>query len=203
MVRRAVYWFLQRYNGELAIEPTVKRMQAGVTTLLASLPQVLGGPARKRFDAEVRQFENLGLPVAIARNIATLNVMTPALDIVELAENCKRPVETVARLYFELGRGLRLDWIREQIEALKVEGRWRATARASLRETLAQEQRALTANVLTRAGSDDPNETLVTWLNESKAQIARTHGALDEMRASGQLDFATLSVALKEIARLV
>jgi glutamate dehydrogenase len=129
--------------------------------------------------------------------------MTQALDIVEVAVDGKLEVETVARLYFELGRGLRLDWIRDQIELLEVEGRLRAMARATLRETLAQEQRSLVEKVLTRAGRSDPYDTLVEWLRETKAQITRTQRALDDMRASGQLDFATLSVALKEIGRLV
>ena len=203
MVRRAVYWFLQRTAGELAIEPTVKRMQSGVAKLLVALPKVLGGRAKKRFDAEVRQFEGLGLPLTIATKVAAFKVMTQMLDIVELAGARKLPVETVAKLYFDLGRGLRLDWIREQIEMLKVEGRWRATARASLRETLAQEQRALVETVLKGAGKRDSDDALATWLDESKAQISRTQRALDDMRTSGEIDFATLSVALKEIGRLV
>jgi glutamate dehydrogenase len=203
MVRRAVYWFLQRYPDGLEIEPTVKRLQPGVTRLLGALPQALSGRARKRFEADVRQFESLGLPAAIGQRIASLNVMTQALDIVELAVDRKLEVESVARLYFELGRGLKLDWIREQIELLKVDGRWRAMARATLRETLAQEQRALVEKVLVRAGRNDPNDTLVEWLRETKTQITRTQRALDDMRAAGQLDFATLSVALKEIGRLV
>lgn len=203
MVRRAVYWFLQRHPDGLEIEPTVKRLQPGVTRLLGTLPHVLTGRARKRFEADVRQFEGLGLPAAIGQRIAGLNVMTQALDIVELAVDRKLDVESVAKLYFELGRGLKLDWIREQIELLKVEGRWRAMARATLRETLAQEQRALVEKVLARAGRGDPNDTLVAWLKETKAQITRTQRALDDMRAAGQLDFATLSVALKEISRLV
>jgi glutamate dehydrogenase len=203
MVRRAVYWFLQRHPDGLEIEPTVKRLQPGVTRLLGALPDVLSGRSRSRFEADLRQFESLGLPAAVGRRIAGLNVMTQALDIVEVAVDGKLEVETVARLYFELGRGLRLDWIRDQIELLEVEGRWRAMARATLRETLAQEQRSLVEKVLTRAGRSDPYDTLVEWLRESKAQITRTQRALDDMRASGQLDFATLSVALKEIGRLV
>jgi glutamate dehydrogenase len=203
MVRRAVYWLLQRFPDQLDIETMIARLGPGVDRLAGVLPSVLGGSQRKRFEQDARQLEALGMPAAIARNIATLTLTTQMLDIVELAGTSGLPVERVAQLHFELGRGLRLDWLREQIEALRVAGRWRAMARATLRENLAQEQRALVQSMLLRAGRNDPAEALTAWMSESKTKIARVRRALDDMHATGQMDFATLSVALKEIGRLV
>ena len=202
MLRRAVYWFLRRHADQLAIEPTANGLKPGVTKLLGKLPDVLSGHARKRFEADAREIESLGLPSKLARTIAGCNFMTQVLDIVEIAQNEQQSISSTAGLYFELGRGLKLDWIRQHIESLEVEGRWRAIARATLRETLADEQRRLVQSVLRKSHEADAGAAFAAWLDGSKEQVAHALRALDDMRASGTPDFATLSVALKEISRL-
>ena len=109
----------------------------------------------------------------------------------------------VGRLYFSLAQDLRLDVVREQIEALKVDGRWRAMARATLRETLAQEQRSLLRSALSARGASVASDAALTgWLDKHRDEIARVRRGLDDMLMTGPLDFATLSVALKEVGRL-
>jgi NAD-specific glutamate dehydrogenase len=76
-------------------------------------------------------------------------------------------------------------------------------ARATLRETLAQQQRALLRSVLRNRAAGDPSETLATWIVRSRVKIERAQRALDEMQMTDQTDFATLSVALNEVGRLV
>jgi glutamate dehydrogenase len=202
MVRRAVYWLLQNYAEELDIEPMVARFQPGVRAALHELPVFACGRAGQRLEANRRVFESAGLPTAVAKRIAALALMTQVLDIIVLAREFRLPVPEVAPLYFELGVELRLDLIREHIEALKVEGRWRSMARATLRESLAQEQRALLRRVLSAGGSTTPAQGLATWLGRHQTAITRVRRALEDMQMSGQMDFATLSVALSEIRRL-
>jgi glutamate dehydrogenase len=131
-----------------------------------------------------------------------LRLLTQVLDIASLSNELGVEPLTVARLHFELGRGLRLDWIREQIEDLYVEGHWSAMARGTLRETLGREQRELLKIVLKLAKKGNHRAALAEWLTASNTTIARLKRTLDEMQASGQMDFATLSIALKEIGRL-
>ena len=104
----------------------------------------------------------------------------------------------LARVYFDLGAKLRLDWIREQIEALKAGDRWQALARAHLRERLAREHRAVLEQVLDAGGTTG----LADWLADSASRVARVQTVLDEMRSADAPDFATLSVALREVERL-
>src|SRR5690606_22462973 len=111
-------------------------------------------------------------------------------------------VET-GEIYFALGEALRLWWIRERIEGLEVRGRWRAMARATLRETLAQQHRSLMRSLLRGRARRTPAEALERWLAASEKQVARVQRALDEMQTGADIDFATLSVALKEVGRLV
>jgi glutamate dehydrogenase len=204
MVRRAVYWLLQNYAQQLDIESMVKRFQPGVGAALAALPQLVTGRSEQRYVEDARQLESVGLPQPIARQIAALSLMAQTFDVIELAREFRLPVPDVGQLYFALAKELKLDLIREQIEGLAVEGRWRAMARATLRETLAQEQRALLRSALSAGGSSmNASAALAAWLEKRRVDIARVQRGLDDMQTSGAMDFATLSVALKEIGRLV
>ena len=144
----------------------------------------------------------MGIPGGLVERLAALAIATQTLDIIEIADASKVSIGDVVPLYFELGRGLRLDWIRTKIEALQVEGRWPARARATLREQLAQQQNALVQSILAQRGRQTPKDALTEWLVESKDEIARARQNLKDMDASGVIDFATLSVAIREIERL-
>ena len=55
MVRRAVYWFLQNYPGQLDIESMVTRFRPGVGQVLAALPTVVSGRTGQRFEKDTRE----------------------------------------------------------------------------------------------------------------------------------------------------
>jgi NAD-specific glutamate dehydrogenase len=76
-------------------------------------------------------------------------------------------------------------------------------ARGTLRETLGRDQRALVARILTRAKGRDAAPELRLWLTEVNARITRMKKTFDEMQQGEQMDFATLSIALRELGRLV
>ncbi len=202
MMRRAVYWVLRHKRDVHDVDACAASLRPGISALLDALPGVLAGRARERFDALVREHEALGLPSSVARGIASLNGIALYLDIVEIAAARRHDVDSVARLYFELGQRLKLDWLREQIEQVRVEGRWHALARATLRDNLAEEQAALVHDVLDAAAGGDPRAALAGWLGEAAEQVDRTQRTLADMQTVSQLDFAALSVALTEVGRL-
>jgi glutamate dehydrogenase len=202
MIRRAVYWVLHRHPQHMDVTAIVGEMTGGIGQLAQELPIIVCGIAKRRFESDAREHEGLGVPLRTSRKIAALRFMPQMLDIVELATKFGSDAATIGRLYFELGRGLHTDWLREEIEELEVDGHWRALARGALRETLGREQQRLLANVLSRAGKDDPRAALTEWLTEVNGQIVRMKHTFEEMRLGGPMDFATLSIALKEVSRL-
>ncbi len=202
MVRRAVYWLLQNYSQQLEIEPMVVRFQGGIEEALDVLPRIVGNAGQQRLAAAAQSYEGRGVPAGVARQMAALGLMTQIFDVLELAREFRLPVPEVGELYFALAHELRLDAVREQIEGLKVDNRWRAMARATLRETLAQEQRALLRSVLGARGAATGAQALADWLARRTNEIARVQRGLDDMQATGPMDFATLSVALREVGRL-
>jgi glutamate dehydrogenase len=202
MVRRAVYWLLQNYTAQLDIEPMVQRFHSGVRGALDTLADLASGHSGERLRRDAQRFEAAGLTTSVATEIASLTLMTQILDIVEIAREVRLSVREVGSLYFTLAAELRLDLIREQIENLKVEDRWRSMARASLLEKLGREQRSLLCSALGNHAGNPPAAALAAWLAEHSVEITRMQRAVADMQASGTMDFATLSVALNEIGRL-
>ena len=202
LLRHATHWLLAHHRDALDIEALVSRCQPGARILARKLKKLLSGNESKRYRESTRLYENIGVPESIARYMAGINALYSALDISEVANRRNVDVEFAARIYFEIGRGLALDWIRDQIEILHVEGRWQAVARGTLRDNLYQLQATLTEQVIRNHRGNNPVDRVSTWLTRHQAQISHANRTLDDMRMGGNLDFATLSVALQEIRKL-
>jgi glutamate dehydrogenase len=92
-------------------------------------------------------------------------------------------------------------WLQEQIEALQVEGRWHAVARGVLRDELAAQMRALTAQVLEVQGAN-ANDKVQRWLHRDDATLRFTLAMLSELATQKSLDYPTASVAVQRLSQL-
>ena len=134
--------------------------------------------------------------------MVALDTLYAALDIVEEAGNNERPVETVARIYFELATRLGLPWLRERIHALPAEHHWQMLARGAMLDDLSGLQRAITRDVL-GGGPDATAPRLVNaWQADNRRAIERVGRLLAELRSAPAPDAAMLSVALRELRNL-
>ena len=204
LLKQATRWLLDRRDELPDIAAAVERLNPGAMELMEYLPEVLQGSRLERYEGAAQLYADTGLPAALARKVAALAPMHAALDIIALAENCKVGVRHAADIYFRVGDALRLDWISDQVDGLRVEGMWQAKARGSLRDNLYGLHRALCASMIKCARPDrDARVTVAEWLAVRAERAGHFNQTLEEMRAGGQLDFATLSVALQEIRRLV
>jgi len=121
---------------------------------------------------------------------------------VELAGRPAHAVRT-AETYFGVGTHVGLDWLRDQIEQLSVEGPWQAVARTELRVALSREHRRLAEHVLAHHGRGGLQAQIRAWLARSRARLEHWQRMLTEMRAAGDADFATLSVGVESLRRLL
>ena len=201
MLRRTVYWFLRRHAGDVAVQPMVGRLRPGVREVLGRLAELESAHGTDRLAKDVQQLAALGVGDGLAGRIASMDYMMKALDIVEIAQAHRLGPDVVARLYFQIGEGVRFEWLRMHVEKLDVRGRWQAMARGMLRENVARQHRALLERVLDRRGNRSPEDALEKWLAEARSDIAGIHRTFQDMRSAGPMDFATVSVALKEIER--
>jgi len=201
LLRHMTYWFLQNYATELEIEKSVSRFAPDVELLMSNLDKVLAGNDLKRYREAVAASVRTGVPETIAQRVAGLLPMNSALDIVEVGQSQSVGVELTAAAYFLLGERLGLDWIRDQVEGLAIEGHWQAVARSTLRDNLYSLQRGLTAKVLAGGKVKEAEPAVDGWLSSRRQQIEYLQQTFSEMK-SAAADFPTLSVALQAVRRL-
>jgi glutamate dehydrogenase len=204
LVERGTRWLLRHRRPPLDVATEIERFRVGVAVLSDDLPALLA-PAQR--DAHGRLADRLsdgGVPSDLAARVAGLDPLFSALDIVELADEAGEPVEGVASVYFALGDRLQLHWVRDQIEALPRDNRWRTLARAALRDDLYAQARRLAADVLRMSeAGEEPDTRVESWFARNPEAVLRTAQVIADVKAAGAADLATLSVLLRENHNLI
>jgi len=204
LVERATRWLLRNRRPPLDIAATVSYFSQRASELSGRVPDLLLDGDREALERATQRLVEADVPPDLAGRVAILRTMFSALDIVDVADATDQPVETAAAVYFTLGDRLKLHWLREHIEALPRDNRWRALARAALRDDQYSQQAELTAEILRTTPDDLPAaERIDAWVDANRRPVERAMQVLTDINASGAFGLATLSVALREIRNLI
>ena len=202
LLKHVTLWLLSGPQRSASISQVVEEFRAGVAELFDNLPALLVGSELTRFKEAAELYSSIGTGDALSQKVAGLQFMRPALDIVQAVNETKQDVSHVAAVYFQVGDALTVNWLRDQIENLEVEGHWQASARGSLRQNLYDIQQDIASAVIKRSKDKSPTEAVQSWCAKEQHQVNRAKQILEEMRTGGLMDFPTLSVAVQEIRKL-
>ncbi|MFO7276224.1 MAG: NAD-glutamate dehydrogenase [Pseudomonadota bacterium] len=202
LLRHMSYWLLAYRRRELQVDRAVAEFRRGVRTLESAIGRLLVGAERERYESVRRAHIEAGVPAELAGRIASLEAHNASLDIVDLAAQRGVSVEEAARVYFEVGARVGLDWLRDQIERLSVDGPWQAVARTGLRDSAFRIHRRLAERVLTRTERGSAEERVNAWTMSVEKLLDHWQRTLADMRAAGSADFATLSVGVDALRKL-
>ena len=199
LVRHATRWILEHGYGAANISDTVQFFGKTAQAVSQELENLLPEAQAEQYRAKRDRYADQGIPVAIAKRIAALPYLFSAFDIAEVASRVQLDATDAARAYFLMGSDLEFDWLREQIESLPADDHWKALARATLREGLYAQQRRLTIDVLgDKTRKKTAMERVDSWVKRRDKAIQHFHSMLAEIRSTGQIELASLSVALQE-----
>jgi glutamate dehydrogenase len=213
LVERSTRWLVRARQRSIDIAATVTQFAPGAAMLAASLPELLDEGDRALWDAKVDRLRAAGVPSELAARVAGMPSWFPALDIVEVSEATEHSVDAVAEVYFRLGGGLQLNWLRDRIAELPRVNRWHALARSALRDDLYSLHRALTQDVLggvpdgaaqsAAPSSRGANAEIDAWAQANAGAVERCRAMLGDIRATRTYDLTTLPVALREVRNLL
>jgi len=202
LLRHVTYWLLAHRRRELHVDRAVAEFRRGVRELEAVVGQVLVGLDRERFEAVRKEHVDAGAPAELASRIASLEAHNASLDIVVLATEFKARVVDVARVYYEVGARTGLDWLRQQVEQLPVDGPWQAVARTGLRDNALRIHRRVAERVLARPAHGGAQSRVKEWVDSLGEELAHWQRTLADMRTAGTADFATLTVGVETVRKL-
>ncbi|MGH8967811.1 MAG: NAD-glutamate dehydrogenase, partial [Actinomycetes bacterium] len=211
LLDRASRWMLSNRPQPLAVGAEINRFHDVISGLVAEVPSMLRGVERDTIATNADELVAAGAPVELARRVASLLNCYPLLDVIEVAELADRdaldtersPRET-AELYYALSDHLNIDSMLTSISGLERGNRWHALARLALRDDLYGSLRAITLDVLRETDPEESaDDKIAIWEKANEFRLSRARVALDELRATGRLDLATVSVAARQIRSMV
>ena len=201
LLRQATRWILIRRGHALDVQQNVERLGPGLAELSDALIAASGAEEAARIEAAERVFLDGRFPAGLARRAATLERLLPALDVADTAAQRRTDVKRVSEVYFGLGEKLQLVWLRDELEALPVQGQWHAQARALLRDELLSQQNRLVELVLRQSGRH--RDALGHWLEVNELASKRLMGIMNDMAKLPAMDYATVGVAIRSLGQLV
>jgi glutamate dehydrogenase len=203
LVERSSRWLLGNRPRQLDIASTVRHFRPGAMGLYASITRLLSPEDAEPLARRADELRERGVPEDLATRVAALPIMFSALDIVVVADESELDVDQVAAAHFRLGSRLGIHWLRDRIVALPRDDRWRARARAALRDDLYAIHRAVTSEVLRSAPSDAEPAGLVDGWIDSNPASERALQTIGDIRSGQTYDLTTLPVAVREMRNLI
>jgi glutamate dehydrogenase len=202
-LRHASYWLIERFGDKLAIAPTVERLKTGMQAVYTRTGGILSTAARLRHEKAAKEHVERGVSEKLADRMSSLLLTRPALDMADLSEPYKCDVIDIAKLYATTNEKLGLYWLHECAEDLTFNHRWDAIARSKLRDEFFWMRRELAEQILSVRGRRDINAAVDKWLDDRRAHVDRFLAIIGEMKLRSEIDFATLSVAARELRDLI
>lgn len=192
---RATTWLLHPRRLALPAPALIARLTPAVAQLRARLePEAAALP-------QVAEWVAAGVPAALAQGVAATDGLFDALDVAEIAETTQLSTEQAGALHHELGTRLGLQRVQQQIEALAAEGYWDTLAKVALGDELAELQRRIALEVLSRR-EGDVMQMLQAWEGENRHELQSARRLLAELAEAKPADLAMLSVALRKLRNL-
>lgn len=203
LIRHATRWILEHDYGASDISKSVEKLGGVVQALLARVPDILPEYLTTLYQDTYSEYIELGLTETLASRVAALPALYPAFDIAEVASRTDLDVAQAGKAYFLLSSRLELDWLHRQVELLPSDDHWKALARATLREGLYAEQRRLTIAVLKMKRKEaSASELVEAWVEKETGAVSHFNSVVSEIKALGQVEFASMSVVLRKVGAL-
>jgi glutamate dehydrogenase len=202
-LRHICYWLIERFDGNLEIDAAVERLKERMQTMYTRTSSIISTAARRRQQAALKSYIGMGVPDKLAQRMSGLPLTRAALDIADLSAEYKRDLLEVARLYSTFNENLGLYWFHDSVEDLAVHGRWQSMARSHLREEFYRIRRELAAELLKSRSRRDIRQRVEEWLAQRGDNVERFQVTISEMKLRGEIDFATLTVAARELRELM
>ncbi len=201
LIRRATRWFLRNRKPNIDIDATILYFTQPIRELVKEFRGLLTPSDKEQLEIEILAFVQQGVPVSLANNMASCNTLFTSLDIVEAARKNKFSILDMAKIYYELGNRLELNWLREQMNAYPMDNQWDELARSGFRDDLDNVQRKLSVSVLTLPTEKNSSivERIESWAQENRLLTDRWQNLLAEIKSSINPGFVTYSVVLREL----
>ncbi|MEM7588020.1 MAG: NAD-glutamate dehydrogenase domain-containing protein, partial [Acidobacteriota bacterium] len=200
LIERATRWFL-RYGGRpLDISACIEEFEMDIVVVAAQLIDLLAPRAKARIRRRSRRLREQNVPHELATRLAGMEKLPSACDVARCARDSGVPVERVGKVYFALGERFGFDRLRHAARHLAGDSPFKQAAANANIEDLLSHQASLTRQVVSHPGR--VKAAITAWSEERVSAVRRLDSLLEDFEA-GPLDLSMLTIAERELRRLV
>lgn len=186
------------------ITAALEQYSAGVSRLLKDPQAPLIGLTLDSFKQRSGMYLEQGAEQDVANAIAALDAYSPALIIVNAAQDIGADVLETAEAYFKLAKDVGADWLRQQLTDIVATDSWDRRALGEMETDLANQQMRLVGHILMGSGEESPARRVDGWLSQHADTLAYIQNLMHELEQAGAPTTARLSYAIRYMrARLM
>ncbi|MBV8915202.1 MAG: NAD-glutamate dehydrogenase, partial [Acetobacteraceae bacterium] len=198
---QAVRWFL-RSGLTLDIGARIREFQPGLEILAAHVTDLLPEGERALTQTRRAAYVEAGAPADLTERVLILNVLSTAMDIVQVKEETGGDILDLARLYFGAGTALGLLTLRRQARVLPAATEWqRLVADTLVDESYAQQRAVVRRMVADGVGGE--GDGFADWIGRNAGPGSPVQGVLADIARAPAPDLAMLTVASQRIRAVV
>ncbi len=202
-IESSIIWLLRHTTISSAFEigPLVNRFSGCFNTLIGNTASVVGNND-KRYRTRLDNLMQKGLPAELAHEVSARVTLVNGFDIIEIALECGRPVESIGRIYFGMIRSLGLSWLQNRISTMKVNNIWHERSKFSLSTDLRNHQADIASMISRQSTTDNPEAALSIWKKKNRGAIRKLKSMTEDLRKETAIDMSMLSVLVSELGQL-
>ena len=204
LITRGTIWFLKNAARGADISSVVASYRPAVQQLDGALGEILSPALKTARDRKAARYVQRQAPETLAQQIANLDALAPACDIVRIASGGPVSATEVAHVFYSLGSRFGFDWLREAAVGCANGDEWRRNAADGIVEDLFAAQARLTRELLDVAGNAKIAPAIIdSWVEAHRHGVDRVLSMINEIKAAPSVELAMLSVANRELNALV
>lgn len=189
---QSILWVLHNQPQPVDVTRVIKGMEKGITEFRAGYAAMLTETMIRELAQYKERLVALQVPEPVADDMAQLDMLTYAYDVVQISMEAKKGIAEAGAVYFPIGELLELDWLRRQASVAAGQGHWDRLAVQSLATSLFDTQRRLTLRVLATG-------TLEGWKQSNDTVIQRYKTFIADIKASDAITLPKLVIAAQKV----
>jgi glutamate dehydrogenase len=195
VVEHAAAWLLRKDRRDIAAE--IARFAPPVRQLATTIAALLPDGERVLLEDRAARLQAAGFPTGVAARAAGILFLITALEVADLAERARQPLDRAARLFYAVGAQFALDQMRAAARRLPADTAWQKSAAETLIDDFYLLQSDIAVRVL--ADADGAADPLAAWREPRAAGLAPAEAIAAELRSAAAPDLAMLVVAGRQL----
>ncbi len=198
-IERVTVWLVRNSGSPIKCQENFDKFAKAVQDLKKLFAKKITPNNVSIVNAKKERFTELEIPEKLAKEVAELDLLIHALDIINVADKGKETLENSAQLMFKIGNEFKFAHLREQAYGLDAsDNHWDNLVIKNITEKLYDIQSDIASKIL---ASDD--KEIDSWKLKNKARYNVYKGFMDSIDENDSYNHSMLTIALSRAEGLL